>query len=279
MAKRVLLVVVSCAAVAHADPSKLMPAADLVGTSIDVDANGRVQGYEDRFAVAAPLPRWDGGGGALTFGRMGTSVFDRETGEYHMHSYRLGLVGGQSIGHGLILAGGFTATYASALDHYTADAWQLMVNGTVAWKYGDSDGFIAGAVYTSTNTLWIPLIPVLGWVHHAPDSPWRFDVLLPRGVRIDRALGPRSTLGGILDVTGGSWAARTRDTMVASPVTARQLRGTLAARYQVKLFGPFRLDARVGMMIEQLEIPTAMDTSTLPIRPAAYGQLGIAAGP
>lgn len=273
--RSVAIVVLSCAQ-AVADPAKLMPAADLVGTSVDADANTSTHSYEDKILLGVPLPRWDGGGGAITFGRIASNLFDDNHGELHVRTYQTGVVGGQSLGHGLILGGGATVTYGSAVDEYTANAWQLMANGTLSWTRGKSDGFIAGAVYTSTNTFWVPLIPIIGWVHQAPESPWRFDVLLPRGVRIDYALSDTSAIGGLVDVTGGSWVTST--TMSHELVMASKVRCAMAARYQRKLFGPVRLDVRMGMMIEQYDYATPMSTDSS-TRPGAYGQLGIIAGP
>jgi len=253
---------------------RLAPRNDTVFVSISQLHDDELASRDQRVSIGAPVLRGDRYGAGL-FLRYQTTWIDSDrflARGLVVHRFDVMLGGGGQLTPGWLIRGGLGTTYASDL-HQSSPAFEA-VHSTAAvivrHVIGPGDAWLAGIAYASSSNLY-PILPILGYVHEQPGSPFRIDVQLPHHVRVEyRFTGTLNAAFG-LEAHGDVWlvAGMHRD------LDARRNGGAVFGELGVAAYGPIELELRLGVAIDSYTLPSVMTDTTidLPLRPSSFGQL------
>lgn len=278
MVRLAIAVLLLGASAASAEPPalaarRLSPRADGVMAAYAASYDGELTTRDLRLKGGVPLLRGDGYGVGLLLG-YGATHLDVATDERHdgfeLHRFEATLGGGATLAPGRSLRASIGTAYASDLHAGTWDALQLTSSAMVHWVLGEDDAVLIGAVYTSTAE-FLPVLPVIGYVHQHDGSRFRFEMFLPRHIRAEYELHPcvRGALG--IETLGNTW----RLTMQSARV--RRAGGSLFGEVAFPMTSRMRLEARVGLAVARYEVPAAASGAMLDdsLRPAGFAQLAL----
>jgi hypothetical protein len=253
---------------------RLAPRNDNVFVSISQLHDDELASRDMRLSVGAPVLRGDGYGAGL-FQRYATTWIDGErflARGLVLHRFDTMLGGGGRIADGWSLRGGLGVTYASDL-HLGSPSLEAM-HSTVAvivrHVIGPGDAWMAGVAYASSSELF-PILPVLGYVHQRPGSPFRIDVQLPHHARVEYHFARLLNAAFGLEAHGDAW----RVAGTHRNLDARRGGGAMFGELGIAAYGPVEIDLRLGVAFDRYTLPDVMsDTTTdLSLRPASFGQL------
>ena len=261
------------------DSRRLSPRGDSVSASYSTTRNGEVDARDLRLKAGVPLVRGAGFGAALMVG-YGVTHLDISTAELDkklvLHRFDATIAGGGSIAPGWSLRGSLGVAHSSDLQVATWSALQVTSMAMVHRVLGPSDGLILGLVYSSSSDLF-PVLPVAGYVHQREGSPFRFEALLPRHVRVEYELQPRVRGALGIEVNANKWVVQAE----RSEVDASRVGGTVFGEIRLAATQRLRVAARIGMSLDSYTLPTGMDGMTVdhPLRAAKFGQLALVLAP
>jgi hypothetical protein len=232
-----------------------------------------------RLKAAAPLVRGDAFGIALLAGYglthldLATEALDRQL---TLHRFEGTLGGGVGLAPGWSLRGSFAIAHASDLRDTTWSALQVTSSAMVHRVIGPSDAVIAGAVYTSSAE-FLPLLPILGYVHQREGSPLRVDVFLPHHARVEYELRPRLRTALGVETAGNTWIVHSG----SSELRARRAGGAVFGEIQLGATRLVTFEARVGLSVDRYTFPTELDGGLRNhgLRAAGIAQLAVVIAP
>jgi len=141
---------------------------------------------------------------------------------------------------------------------------------------GPSDAVIGGVIYTSSAE-FLPVLPILGFVHQREGSLFRFDVFLPRHVRASYELTPRvhGALG--IETAGNTWVVQ----MAQAERRARRAGGSIFAELELGATRIVQVQVRLGMSVDRYTFPAQPggEPREQPLRAAAFAQLAVVIAP
>jgi hypothetical protein len=279
----VVLLLVTAAAEASPSPTvtetrRLSPRTEGVMAAYSATYDGELTTRDLRLRGGVPVLRGDGFGIGLVVG-YGVTHLDVATEDLHdsfeLHRFEATLGGGATLAPGRSLRASIGTAHASDLHESTWRALQLTSSAMVHWVLGPDDAVVVGAVYTSTAE-FLPVLPILGYVHQRDGSRFRFDAFLPRHVRAEYELHPciRGAIG--VEAMGNTWALAMR-----SQARMRRAGGSLFGELGFALTQLMRLEARVGLSVAHYELPSEASGAMLDasLRPAGFAQLALLLAP
>lgn len=260
---------------AAAEARKLSPRTDAVMAAYSAMYDGELTTQDLRARAGAPLVRGDSFGLGLLLGYGMTHWgFTTDGGDdsLALHRFEATLGGGGALAPGRSLRVSLGTAYASDLRDATWSALQLTSSAMVHWVLGPDDAIVVGAVYTSTAE-FLPVLPILGYVHQRSGSPFRLDIFIPRHVRAEYQLHPciRGALG--IEVLGNTWIAR----WMQSQDTVRRAGGTVFGEVGFRLTARTRLEVRLGLAVMRHTLPPGLADAMREhaLRPAGFAQLAL----
>jgi hypothetical protein len=284
--RRLAVVVLVCAGgAAGAEPAqpepsgrKLSPRSDAVLASGTATRDADLATWELRLKAAAPLVRGDGFGVALLAGYAATHLelaMPEGDEELTLHRFETTLGGGAGIAPGWSLRGSFGVAYGSDLQQATTDALRITASAMAHHVLGPSDAVLAGAVYTQSDE-FLPVLPILGYVHQRDGSPLRIDVFLPHHARAEWALWPRVRGALGLETFGSTWILQ----IAQSRSRARRAGGSLFGELELVATDLVRIQARLGLTVTRYTLPAPDGTTRdFPLRAAGFAQLAVLIAP
>lgn len=256
---------------------RLAPRNDVVMAALSSRHSGAVDIRDLRLKAAVPLVRGDGYGGALLLGYGKTHLERDAHAELELHRFEAMLGGGAGLAPGWSLRFSAGAAFSSDLNDAPAHAWQATVAVMVHHVLGPADALVVGGVYVSSAD-FLPVLPIVGYVHQRAGSPLRLDVFLPRHVRAEYALGRRWQAALGVEAMGNTWAVQRG----AAVLDVKRAGGALFAEMQLLATRLVRLEARAGMSVDSYTLPvddtTAM-THASGLRAASFAQLAVIVAP
>ena len=209
----------------------------------------------------------------------GVTHLDVATDEVHdgfeLHRFEATLGGGATLAPGRSLRASIGTAYASDLHAGAWPALQLTSSAMIHWVLGPDDAVVVGAVYTSTAE-FLPVLPIVGYVHQRDGSRFRFDVFLPRHVRAEYELH-RCVRGAVgVEAMGNTWAVAMR-----SQQRIRRAGGSLFGELGFVLTRSMRLEARAGLSVARYTVPADASGAIIDdsLRPAGFAQLALLLAP
>jgi hypothetical protein len=241
--------------------------------------NGTLTARDLQLKAAAPLVRGDGYGAALMLSFDSTHL-DIATDDAELDLYRFETMigGGMALAPGWSLRGSVGTAYSSDLRDATWSALQYTTSAMIHHVVGPSDALVGGLVYTSSSS-FIPVLPLLGYVHQRDGSPLRFDVFLPHHARVEYEVRSwlRTAVG--TEVFGSTWMLKLAPNQ--SDVSARRQGGAGFAEVQWCMTRMLHVEARGGIAVERYTLPMqpAGAPQDQPLRASAFGQLSFVVAP
>lgn len=258
---------------------RLSPRADMVLASIATTHNGSLDARDLRVKMAAPLAVGDGYGLALIAGYGTTQLrfpSGRSTQDLQLHKFEAMVGGGMGLSDGWSLRGSAGAAHGSDLHDMSLTDLQITSCAMLHKVLTPSDALVFGAVYTSTSPT-IPVIPMLGYVHQAEGSRFRFDAFLPHHIRAEYAL--TSWLHGAIgaEASGDTWTVA----MARTQLKASRSGGAGFAELQWLITHMIHLEARAGVSVDKYSLPMQVDSALhdQPLRASSFGQLSVVIAP
>ena len=272
-------------ATAGTDTRKLSPRSDAVMAAYAVMYDGTLTTQDLRAKAGAPLVRRDGFGLGLLFGyglthwglpMRGGSPGDDGDHDLALHRFEVTLGGGGTLAPGRSVRASIGTAYASDLRDPTWSALQVTSSAMVQWVLGPDDAIAVGAVYTSTAE-FLPVLPMLAYVHQRDGSRFRLDIFIPRHVRAEYQLSPRLRGALGIEVLGNTWIAQWQQ----SQQTVRRAGGTAFGELGVGLTARTRLEVRLGLSVMRHTLPAELADAMLEhsLRPAGFAQLALLFAP
>jgi hypothetical protein len=187
-----------------------------------------------------------------------------------LHRFDLMLGGGGRLADGWSLRGGLGVTYASDLSSPTFEAVHSTAVAIVRHVVGPSDAWTAGIAYASSSSIY-PILPVLGYVHQAPGSPFRIDVQLPHHARVEYRFAHNLNAAFGAEAQGDLWLVAG----MRKNLESRRDGGAIFGELGVPIYGPVELDLRLGVSVVSYTLPNVMTDMTvdLPVRASSFGQV------
>ena len=284
------LAVLACAGAASAEPEppgrehepapavpigrRLSPRSDAVLASYTATRGAELTTWDVRVKAGVPVVRGDGYGAGLLAGYGATGLDLAMAGrDEHLtlHRFEATLGGGAGVAPGWSLRGSFGVAQSSDLQDATWSAMQLTSSAMVHRVLGPSDAVIAGLVYTSSAE-FLPVLPILGYVHQREGSPFRFDAFLPHHVRAEYELGRRVRGALGIETGGNTWVIQAAQ----AQLRARRAGGSLFGELELAATELVRFQARAGLSVDRYTLPVQLGGSDdPPLRAAAFAQLAV----
>lgn len=253
---------------------RLAPRSDSVFVSVSQIQRDSVSSRDVRLSAGVPVLRIRGVGVGV-FLRYATTWIDSERRlpeTLSLHRFDAQLGGGGRLAAGWSLRGALGVTYASDLNlpGLPGEGFQMTTALILRRVLGPSDAWVAGLSYSSGSNLF-PVLPILGYVHQRAASPFRFEAMLPRHVRVVYQLTPRLHGALAVEAHGDKWLVRGMN----RPLDARREGGSAFGEIGLAVYGPLRLDGRFGMSFDSYTLPDAMTGTSddLPLAASAFAQL------
>jgi hypothetical protein len=261
-------------AAAAVQARRLSSRTDAVMAAYSAMYDGQLTTQDLRIRAGAPLVRRESFGLGLLLGYGATHWgFATDGGERDLalHRFEATLGGGGALAPGYSLRSSLGVAYGSDLRDATWSALQLTSSATLHRVLGPDDAIAIGAVYTSTGE-FLPVLPILGYVHQRSGSPFRLDIFIPRHIRAEYEL--RSWIRGALGIEalGNTWIARA----MQSQETVKRAGGTVFGELGFRLSPRTRLEARIGLAVTRHTLPALADAADeQALRPAGFAQLAL----
>ena len=281
-----LLAIAATAHLAVADEPKpdasvaraLSPRSESIGMSYRTAFNGALVASDLLVRAAAPIARGDGYGVALLASYESTKLgLDDADDPTRLRRFGVMLGGGMGLAPGRSLRGSIGVAHASDLRDPDLGALQVTVSSMVHLVLGPSDAIQLGGVYASSADLLIPVLPLIGYVHHRTGARFRFDMLLPAHVRAEYRLTEKLEGALALEVLGTKW--QVQGMTPGTHETAKRTGGSVFAELAYALVGPLRLQIRAGMLVASYDLPQLAMAFDDSLRIAGYAQLGLVVTP
>jgi hypothetical protein len=242
-------------------------------STLETPGSGRVE-HDVAFAVGVVRLVNDG----WTLGLVGRYRFDRialdratgGNGTYDLYTFALSVFSHIPISRSLTLFGYVGLLSASDLKSAPLDSFQPAFAVYATYALGDADALLFGVgLARFSGALWP--VPLLGYVHQATGSPFRFDALLPQWIRAYYAVVPPVRLALGIDYDSDAWSV-TREAISLLQSTQIQAYGG------VRVIGPAQrfVEARGGAEVYQsYALPGVANGAFTTARPAPYAQLAV----
>lgn len=258
---------------------RLSPRSDAALASFTATRNGALAARDLRLKAGAPIVRGDGYGAGLLVGYGSTHLDIAMAGldrELALHRFDVTLGGGAGFAPGWSLRGSVGVSHGSDLHDTDWTDLQLTSSASVHHVLGDSDAIVVGVVYTSSAEL-LPVLPMLGYVHHRDGSRFRLDVFLPRHARGEYALRHWARVALGVEAMGDTWNLQ----VAGAERHVRRAGGSVFGELQLLATAMIRVQARAGLSVESYTVPSAPDGAVReqPLRAAGIAQLAVLIAP
>jgi hypothetical protein len=201
-------------------------------------------------------------------------TFPTETGDdtLQLHRFDGTLAASSTLAPGRAIRVAFGTAYASDLRASTWSSLQVTSSAMVHWVLGPDDAVLLGAVYMSAPE-FLPVLPILGYVHQQDGSRFRFDLFIPKHVRAEYELHPRVRGALGVEALGNIWAVR----QTQSNESVRRAGGAIFGELGFQLSRWMRLEVRAGVSLTRHTLPSnAADAmSEHDLRAAGFTQVAL----
>jgi hypothetical protein len=251
---------------------RLSPRSDAVYLSVWQMHRSSMDSRDVRAGLGVPIVRGDGYGLVL-LGKYGATWIDdtaQPSRDLQLHRFELMAGGGMRLAPGWSFRGAIGEAHGSDLHAGSAEALQLTIAASVHHIFSDREAWTAGLVYSETSSFF-PLLPTLGFVHQAAGAPFRFDMLLPRHVRVGYQLTTELHIALGLEAHGDKWLVQSKQPRVFTERSG----GAIFAELGVAVTSLLRIDGRLGVSFDSYTLPdmTTGGTRDLPLAASSFAQI------